>query len=139
MRRAVLYAALAASLAACAGAKSQDDGKVSLSFQAQLDSGNAAYRRHDYKRANKFYHAAAKSDPDNVSGWYGIYMAESKLGNMAAADEAKAVVAKQAPAMPLTEHPTAADTQAAPANPHVPQPGAGHPALPLDSTVKEQP
>lgn len=105
MKRALLVAVCA--LAACAGA-AKEPQKVSLNFQAQLDSGNAAYRRGDYKASSKWFHAAAQSDSANLSGWYGIYMAESKLGNTAEAARAKAIVAKEAPYMPLTEHPTAA-------------------------------
>jgi hypothetical protein len=123
------------ALAACAGNK-QDGEKISLSFQAQLDSGNAAYRRGDYKVATKFYHQATKSEPENLSGWYGVYMAETKLGNTEEAARAKAFVAERAPDMSVEAHPTAKDPAAgstAPANPHVPQGGDPHAKLPLDS------
>jgi hypothetical protein len=126
---------LAVMVAACAGNK-QDGEKISLSFQAQLDSGNAAYRRADYKTATKFYHQATTSEPENLSGWYGVYMAETKLGNTEEAAKAKAFVAERAPDMPVTAHPTAKDSAAgmnAPANPHVPQAGDPHAKLPLDS------
>lgn len=106
MNRAVLVVVCA--LAACAGAGSKEPPKVSLNFQAALDSGNAAYRRGDYQASSKWFHAAAKADSANLSGWYGIYMAESKLGNAEEAARAKNIVAKQAPYMPLTAHPTAA-------------------------------
>ena len=128
-------AILAFLVAACAGNK-QDGEKISLSFQAQLDSGNAAYRRGDFKAAASFYHEATESEPENLSGWYGVYMAETKLGNTEEAAKAKAFVAERAPDMPVTAHPTAKDHAAgmnAPANPHVPQTGDPHAKLPLDS------
>src|SRR5512143_1408898 len=87
MKRAVLI--VACVLAACAGAGSRQPQKVSLSFQAQLDSGNAAYRRGDFRTSTKWFHEAARTDSANLSGWYGIYMAESKLGNTAEAKRAQ--------------------------------------------------
>ena len=131
----LLITALAAGALACAS-NGQDADKVSLTFQAQLDSGNAAYRRGDYKASAKFFHLATKSEPENLSGYYGVYMAESKLGNTEAASKAKAFVAKQAPEMPLEQHPTAKEhpgSLSAPKNPHVPQGEDPHAKLPLDS------
>ncbi|HEX6559931.1 MAG TPA: hypothetical protein VF021_10725 [Longimicrobiales bacterium] len=137
MKRAVLFAVCVFAAGACAGAGTKDSQKVSLTFQAQLDSGNAAYRRQDYKASVGFYQAAAKAEPENISGWYGIYMAETKLGNKEAAAKAREVVAAKAPYMPLTAHPTAASHPAgalnAPSNPHVPQGGATRAELPIDS------
>jgi hypothetical protein len=135
IKRVLITAATAATLA-CAGAE-QDPQKVSLTFQAQLDSGNAAYRRGDYKASASFFHKATQTDSANLSGWYGVYMAESKLGNEEAAAAAKAVVASKAPEMPLTEHPKAADhpggALTAPVNPHVPQGDDPHAKVPIDS------
>jgi hypothetical protein len=119
-------------LAACSG--EQDSGKVSLTAQTALDSGNVTYRRGDYKAANEYFRQAAKTDPNNVAGWYGVYMAESKLGNQAAADSAQAIVAKMAPELPTGAHPTMQST--APKNPHAPI--DGKPAeLPIDK-AREQ-
>ena len=101
------------SIAAC---NKVEDGKVSLTGQTAIDSGNVAYRRGDYKAANEFFRQAARAEPKNVAGWYGVYMAESKLGNKAAADSAHAIVANLAPEMPAGAHPTA--QSAAPKNPH---------------------
>lgn len=137
MKKAVLLVACVLAAGACAGSSAKDSKKISLTFQTALDSGNIAYRRHDYKASLKFFREAAKADPKNISGFYGIYMAESKLGNAAEAAKAREVVAKMAPEMPLTAHPTAANHPAgaldAPTNPHVPQAGSTHPALPIDS------
>jgi tetratricopeptide (TPR) repeat protein len=138
MKRAGWLAACVVAAGACAGAGKQDPQKVSLTFQTQLDSGNAAYRRHDYKASVKFFNKAAKADPQNISGWYGVYMAETKLGNKEEAAKARAIVARMAPAMPLTAHPTAATQQQQPAaNPHVPH-GTAKAALPLDSIREAQ-
>ena len=141
-------------VAACAGGGKQDaPEKVSLTFQTQLDSGNAAYRRGDYKASAKFFHAATEADKENLSGWYGVYMAESKLGNTEEANKAKAIVTEKAPEMPLTEHPKASahpggamgggmggapaggmgGTMGAPQNPHAPTADNAKPKLPLDS------
>jgi len=129
-------AILAVTAFTACSANKQDGERISLSFQAQLDSGNAAYRRGDYKAATSFYHQATKSEPENLSGWYGVYMAESKLGNKDEAAKAKAFVAERAPDMSVEAHPTAKDHAAgmsAPANPHVPQGADPHAKLPLDS------
>ncbi len=117
----------AAALAACSGEK--DSGKISLTAQTALDSGNVAYRRGDYKAANEFFRQASQADPKNVAGWYGVYMAESKLGNQAAADSAQAIVAQMAPELPTGDHPTMQST--APRNPHASVDGKG-PELPID-------
>lgn len=102
------------AVAACSSDK--DSGKVSLTAQTALDSGNVAYRRGDFQAANEFFRQAAKADPKNVAGWYGVYMAESKLGNQAAADSAQAIVAQMAPELPTGAHPTMKSV--APKNPH---------------------
>lgn len=57
--------------------------------RAQLDSGNAAYRARDYEGANRHYRATVQAMPNLASGWFGVYMAESALGNKAAADSAR--------------------------------------------------
>lgn len=96
--------------------RTEDPERVSLTAQTALDSGNVTYRRGDYEAANKYFRQAARAEPNNVAGWYGVYMAESKLGNKAAADSARTVVAKMAPDLPTGEHPTMKTM--APPNPH---------------------
>lgn len=120
-----------ATLAACSR---EEDGKISLTGQTAIDSGNVAYRRGDYEAANQFFRQAARAEPQNVAGWYGVYMAEAKLGNRAAADSAHAVVANLAPEMPAGAHPTA--QSAAPKNPHAGMDGK-EPALPIEK-AREQ-
>ena len=56
--------------------------------RAQLDSGNAAYRAKDYTGALAHYRAAVESQPRSPAAWFGVYMAQTALGNKAAADSA---------------------------------------------------
>jgi hypothetical protein len=56
--------------------------------RTQLDSANAAFAAQDYPRALRHYHGVTRLDPALSAGWFGVYMAESKLGNQAAADSA---------------------------------------------------
>jgi hypothetical protein len=63
--------------------------QVPDSVRAQLDSGNAAYRAKDYEAARQHYRAAVGMAPDFTAAWFGVYMAETALGNQAAADSAK--------------------------------------------------
>jgi hypothetical protein len=129
----ILAGCCCAVLSACSSNKA-DEGKVSLTAQTALDSGNVAFRRGDIKAASAFFRQAAQSDPKNVAGWYGVYMAESKLGNKAAADSAHAIVANLAPELPAGAHPTMEST--APKNPHA---GInGQPAkLPIEKAREE--
>jgi hypothetical protein len=128
----ILLCSCCAVLGACSN--NEDTGKVSLTAQTALDSGNVAFRRGDIEAASKFFRQAAQADPKNVAGWYGVYMAESKLGNKAAADSAHAIVANMAPEMPAGAHPTMETT--APKNPHA---GInGEPAkLPIEKAREE--
>lgn len=64
---------------------------------AQLDSGNAAYRAHDYAEAAKHFHKATQLGPQQAAAWYGVYMAEHALGHTAAADSAAQIANKLAP------------------------------------------
>lgn len=63
---------------------------VTPAARVQLDSGNASYRAQDYQEAGRHYRAALEAEPGLTSAWFGIYMAESALGNRAAADSARA-------------------------------------------------
>ncbi len=56
--------------------------------QAQLDSGNAAFRAQDYERARRHYYAASEAGPDEPAVWFGVYMVERQLGNLEAAESA---------------------------------------------------
>lgn len=55
-----------------------------------LDSGNAAYRERRFEDALEHYRTATDAAPDEPAGWFGIYMAQSALGDSAAADSALA-------------------------------------------------
>jgi len=82
-------------------------------LQAQLDSGNLAYRERDYPRALRHFEAAVRHEPELAAGWYGVGMTQAALGNAAAADSAMAEVHLRAPSVPL-QHPATT----APPNPH---------------------
>ncbi|MEN8374059.1 MAG: hypothetical protein ABFS34_01265 [Gemmatimonadota bacterium] len=53
-----------------------------------LDSGNAAYRAHDFSEARDQYRAALAVDSASTAAWFGVFMAERALGNEEAASEA---------------------------------------------------
>jgi hypothetical protein len=55
---------------------------------AHLDSGNAAYRAHDFSGARDQYRAALAMDSASTPAWFGVFMAERALGNEEAAAEA---------------------------------------------------
>ena len=55
---------------------------------AAIDSGNAAYRRGEYREALEAYRHAVAQEEDVAAGWFGVYMAELALGNTEAADSA---------------------------------------------------
>lgn len=105
MRRSAALVAVAAValLATSCKQKPASEGKIPLTppadsihqptaamtpFRAQLDSGNTAYRAKDYTRAREHYIRATKLDSLSGAGWFGVYMAEDKLGNKAQADYA---------------------------------------------------
>lgn len=57
-------------------------------LRIQLDSANAAFSAQDFPRALQLYRRVTEQQPDLSAGWFGVYMAQSKLGNQAAADSA---------------------------------------------------
>lgn len=61
---------------------------VATPLQAQLDSGNLAFRADDYTRARAYYLRATEMDSTFAPAWFGLYMAEDKLGNKEQADAA---------------------------------------------------
>jgi len=71
---------------------------------AHLDSGNLAMRDKDAERALGHYHNAVEMAPDNSTVWFGVFMAQNSLGNVAAADSAMAKVRELAPGATLV-HP----------------------------------
>ena len=72
---------------------------------AQVDSGNAAYRRGDFDAAVEAFDAVTAAAPDDPTGWFGLYMAHQSLGNVAAADSAIATARSLAPGASLIRLP----------------------------------
>jgi tetratricopeptide (TPR) repeat protein len=52
---------------------------------AQLDSGSLAFRRDDFEAALAHYTRVTEVAPDFGAGWFGVYMAHDRLGNVEAA------------------------------------------------------
>jgi tetratricopeptide (TPR) repeat protein len=82
---------------------------LSAEALAQLDSGNAAYREAMYEPALRHYLRVTELAPDQATGWFGLYMAQHALGNLAAADSALARARRVAPGASLMR-PDPADT-----------------------------
>jgi len=72
------------------GAVDQEEVARALTPEArvQLDSANAAYRDEAYEAALGYFRQVAEMAPDEATGWFGIYMAQTALGNVEAAQEA---------------------------------------------------
>ncbi len=68
---------------------------------AQLDSGNVAFRAGNYETALAHYRRVTEIVPDDATGWFGIYMAQQALGNVAAADSAIAEARRRNPGASL--------------------------------------
>lgn len=75
----------------------------------QLDSGNAAYRAHDFSVALRHYRTAVEADSAIAAGWFGVYMAQRALGDFAAAEQAMERARSLAPGATLV-HPAGEDT-----------------------------
>jgi len=70
---------------------------VPPAVQAQLDSGTMSFRGGDVEGARLHYRAAAELAPELPAAWFGVYLAETRLGNQAAADSAAEIVNRLAP------------------------------------------
>ncbi len=104
---------LLALLVACAPSDDQETGSIRgddvrqtreelpADLVAALDSGNAAYGRADFQDAVDRYNEAIEIDDDVAAGWFGLYMAQSALGNPEAADSALARARDLAPGASL--------------------------------------
>lgn len=82
------------------GAKQQAPGggpALAAPIQAQLDSGNQAFRARQLAAAEEHYRAAAKLDPGLAAPWMGVAMVASLKGDSTAARLAMAEVSKRAP------------------------------------------
>ena len=62
--------------------------RLGPALMARLDSANAAFSEDDFAAAGRLYRSVAADAPDESVGWFGVFMAEQALGNMAAADAA---------------------------------------------------
>lgn len=72
--------------------------------QVRVDSANTAYAAGEYQVAADVFRAITEEHPDLSVGWFGLYMAETKLGNTEAAAEAMAEVEARSPGLaPLHE------------------------------------
>lgn len=87
--------------------------KLEPKAQVQLDSGNTAYRAKDYQTALTHYQAAVEAAPHAPATWFGVYMAQSALGNKPAADSAMRKARALAPGATLM-HPGTADSTKTP-------------------------
>ncbi len=74
-----------------------------------VDAANAAYRAGDYQVAAAQYRQLTQDHPEIGTVWFGLYMAENKLGNKAAADSALARSNELSPGL-ATTHEAATDT-----------------------------
>lgn len=104
-----LLAPLALTLAVCRPDDQRTDtvdptrarSNLPAATVAQLDSGTAAFRAHDFEAALRHYRAATEISPEEAGGWFGVYMTQRALGNEAAADSALLRVREVAPGASL--------------------------------------
>ena len=89
--------------------EARTEREQSPALTTQLDSGNAAYRSRNYERALAHYRAAVQIDDEHAAGWFGIYMSQTKLGRVAAADSALQRAQDLAPGASLLQHPAKPD------------------------------
>ncbi|HEX5727732.1 MAG TPA: tetratricopeptide repeat protein [Longimicrobiaceae bacterium] len=87
-----------------AHAEEAEAGRLAPAVQAQVDSGNLAYRAGDYAAAMRHYREAVRRAPDQAVPWFGVAMAAEKLGDRAAADSARARVRALSPQMQDDAH-----------------------------------
>lgn len=76
---------------------------LSPEVREHLDAGNEAYREARYPQALEHYRQAAELDEHAAAAWFGIYMAESALGNAEAAEAAIQRAREAAPGATLVE------------------------------------
>ncbi len=105
-RRAALLLLLAAACGRAPADRAADrvEDALPAEVKAQVDSGNAAYRRGDYRAALTHFREAARRGPEEPVAWYGVQMAASALGDRAAADSASERLRALTPAAPPAVH-----------------------------------
>jgi Flp pilus assembly protein TadD len=74
---------------------------ISGDARIQLDSGNAAFRAQDFEQALVHFTRVTELEPDDATGWFGLYMAHDALGHTEAADSAIARARSEAPGASL--------------------------------------
>lgn len=82
---------------------------LSPAAAAQLDSGNTAYRLDDFAGAVTHYERVTELAGSEATGWFGLFMAYTEMGNDSAAADALLQARNIAPGASLI-HGTAADT-----------------------------
>ena len=83
--------------------------------QAQVDSGNLAYRADDFESALTHFRSALGDAPDRPAPLYGVYLAATALGDSVLADSVATVLRDEAPwLLESMGHPTGEE----PADPH---------------------
>ena len=114
IRTRIAFLALGGALAFACKPDDQETGSISADdvraaaeqfapeVRAQLDSGNAAYRRHDWQGALGHYQVAAERQPDATAAWFGVYMAQRALGDTVAARQALERARDLAPGATIT-------------------------------------
>lgn len=75
--------------------------EISGEARIQLDSGNAAFRVQDFEQALIHFTRVTELEPDDATGWFGLYMAHDAMGNTEAADSAIARARSEAPGASL--------------------------------------
>lgn len=74
----------------------------------ELDAANESYRQKDYKAALEHYENMLKGNESNrdiaVTGYFGIYMTQTALGDSTAASAAQAKLQSLAPDASLLQH-----------------------------------
>lgn len=109
----LLALALLPVLAACppeeqrTDAVDQEEVARALSPEARirLDSANAAYRAGSYDSALALFREVVELAPEDPVGWFGVYMAQTALGEVEAAEEALAQARARAPGASLIRDP----------------------------------
>jgi tetratricopeptide (TPR) repeat protein len=80
---------------------------LSPEVAALIDSGNAAYRERRDEAALRHFGAAVQLDSTLAAAWFGVYMAEQRLGNTDAAEAALRRARRAEPGASLIEPPAA--------------------------------
>jgi tetratricopeptide (TPR) repeat protein len=115
--RGLAVLAIVTSLGAACAEQGENSSRVTLGganvdasggppdeVRLQIDRGNIAYRAGEYEVALHHYQEAARRAPDEAPAWFGIAMAATELGDVAAVDSARARIRSLAPELELDAH-----------------------------------